>query len=130
MSVRIVRLGAPRARGEGLRLGTVRRLPRGVRKTDYAKRNYFDLWFPDLAPSAELFAFARAGPLTGKRWTSFARRYRREMGQAGPRRAIELLARLSRQADFSVGCYCEDEDRCHRSVLRELLADRGAKIAA
>jgi uncharacterized protein YeaO (DUF488 family) len=129
MSVRIVRLGAPRARGEGLRLGTVRRLPRGVRKRDYARRDWFDLWFPDLAPSAALFAFARARPLEGKRWTMFARRYRREMDAPGARRAIELLARLSHQADFSVGCYCEDERRCHRSVLRKLLAGRGAEMA-
>lgn len=130
MALRVVRLGAPRAAGEGLRLGTVRRLPRGVRKADYAKRDYFDLWFPDLAPSEKLFAFAREQPLTGKHWTTFARRYRREMGEPGPRRMIELLARLSRRADFSVGCYCEDESRCHRSILRNLLIEHGAKIAA
>ena len=130
MTVRIVRLGSPRTQREGLRLGTVRRLPRGVRKTEYAKRDYFDLWFPDLAPSAALFAYARAQPLAEKHWRIFARRYRREMAAPGPARAIELLARLSRQADFSVGCYCEDESRCHRSVLRALLAARGARIAA
>jgi uncharacterized protein YeaO (DUF488 family) len=129
MSVRIVRLGSRRARGEGLRLGTVRRLPRGVRKADYAKLDWFDLWLPELAPSDKLFAFARAQPLAGRRWTAFASRYRREMGAPAAGRALELLARLSRQADFSVGCYCEDESRCHRSVLRELLRERGAKIA-
>src|SRR3954471_7809686 len=93
MTVRIVRLGAPRARGEGLRLGAVRRLPRGVRKTDYAKRDYFDLWLPELAPSEKLFAFARAQPLAGRRWSAFADRYRREMAAPGPGRMIELLAR-------------------------------------
>src|SRR5262245_7914289 len=130
MALRIVRLGTPRVRGEGLRLGTVRRLPRGVRKTDYAKRDWFDLWLPELAPSDALFAFARAGALDGKRWTAFSRRYRREMSAPAAARLIDLLARLSREADLSVGCYCEDERRCHRSVLRELLRGRGAKIAA
>jgi uncharacterized protein YeaO (DUF488 family) len=130
MTVRIVRLGAPRARGEGLRLGTVRRLPRGVRKTDYAKRDWFDLWLPELAPSEKLFSFARAEPLTGKRWTAFARRYRREMAAPGPSRMIALLARLSHRADLSVGCYCEDEQQCHRSVLHKLLVEHGAKIAS
>jgi uncharacterized protein YeaO (DUF488 family) len=129
MTLRIVRLGTPRARGEGLRLGTVRRLPRGVRKTDYAKRDWFDLWLPELAPSEKLFAFARANALEGKRWTTFAARYRRQMSASGSARLIELLARLSREADVSVGCYCEDESRCHRSVLRELLREQGAKIA-
>ncbi|HEY6864161.1 MAG TPA: DUF488 family protein [Burkholderiales bacterium] len=130
MTIRIVRLGTPRARAEGLRLGTVRKLPRGVRKTDYARLDWFDLWLPELAPSDKLFAFARAAPLEGKRWTGFARRYRREMAAPGAGRILEMLAHLSRQADFSVGCYCEDESRCHRSVLRELLRERGAKIAA
>src|SRR4051812_18389777 len=130
MALRIVRLGTPRVRGEGLRLGAVRKPPRGVRKTDYARRDYYDVWLPELAPSDKLFAFARAQPLEGKRWTGFAARYRREMSAPAARRLIELLARLSQQADFSVGCYCEDEARCHRSVLRELLAQRGATMAA
>ncbi len=130
MTLRIVRLGTSRARGEGLRLGTVRRLPRGVRKADYAKEDWFDLWLPELAPSDELFAFARAAALDGKRWTTFSRRYRKEMSAPGAARLIDLLARLSREADLSVGCYCEDERRCHRSVLRELLRARGARIAA
>jgi uncharacterized protein YeaO (DUF488 family) len=129
MPLRIVRLGTRRARGEGLRLGTVRRLPRGVRKADYAKLDWFDLWLPELAPSERLFAFARAQPLEGKRWTTFASRYRSEMRAPAAARMLELLARLSRQADLSVGCYCEDERRCHRSVLRELLREQGAKIA-
>jgi uncharacterized protein YeaO (DUF488 family) len=129
MAVRVVRLGTPRARGEGLRLGTARRLPRGVRKQDYARRNYFDLWLPELAPSAKLVGFAQAKPWTGARWTKFSRGYRREMAQPSPSRLLEMLARLSRQADFSVGCYCEDENRCHRTVLRALLRERGAKVA-
>lgn len=129
MAIRVVRLGAPRAKGEGLRLGTARRLPRGVRKADYAKRDYFDVWLPELAPSQKLLSYATAEELTGKRWMLFARRYAGEMRKPGPQRMLEVLARLSHQANFSVGCYCEREDRCHRSVLRKLLAEHGAKIA-
>jgi uncharacterized protein YeaO (DUF488 family) len=128
LSVRIVRLGSPRAAGEGLRLGTVRRLPRGVRKEEYSKRDYFDLWFPELAPSQKLLAYAVAQPLSGARWEKFAKSYRREMAQPGAQRILDLLAQLSQQADFSVGCYCEDENHCHRSLLAELLRGRGAKI--
>src|SRR6185436_15886023 len=108
MAIRIVRLGSPRAAGEGLRLGTVRRLPRGVKKTEYAKRNYFDLWFPELAPSAALVGFATARELDEHRWATFTKRYRAEMAKAGAQRVVELLARLSHEANFSVGCYCED----------------------
>ena len=129
MALRVVRLGTPRARGEGLRLGTARHLPRGVRKQDYAKRNYFDLWLPELAPSAKLVAFAQAQPWTEARWRKFSGAYRREMAQPSPNRLLDVLARLSRQADFSVGCYCEDEARCHRSVLRALLREHGARVA-
>jgi len=129
MAIRVVRLGTTRLHGEGLRLGTVRRLPRGVRKTDYAKRDYFDLWFPELAPSQALLGFATAKPLDEKRWAAFGRRYRGEMAQPGAQRLLELLARLSHAADFSVGCYCEDESRCHRSILKKLLAEHGAGIA-
>jgi uncharacterized protein YeaO (DUF488 family) len=114
---------------EGLRLGTVRRLPRGVKKADYAKRDYFDLWFPEIAPSQALLSFGTAGPLEGGRWKTFEKRYRGEMAKPGPRRILELLARLSHHADFSVGCYCADESRCHRSVLKKLLAEHKAKIA-
>lgn len=128
MTLRVVRLGTPRQRGEGLRLGTVRRLPRGVRKADYAKRDFFDLWLPELAPSAKLFSFAVREELTSQRWRRFAAAYRREMSQPAPQRLIAVLAALSREASFSVGCYCEDESRCHRSVLRALLAERGAKL--
>ena len=129
MAIRVVRLGAPRAKGEGLRLGTARRLPRGVRKADYAKRDYFDVWLPELAPSQKLLSYATTEELTGKRWMLFARRYAGEMRKPGPQRMLEVLARLSHQANFSVGCYCEREERCHRSLLRELLTERGAKLA-
>jgi uncharacterized protein YeaO (DUF488 family) len=129
VAIRIVRLGSPRARGEGLRLGTARRPPRGVRKQDYARRNYFDLWFPDLAPSQGLVSWALSEPWTDRRWARYARSYRREMRTPERQRLLEVLARLSHQADFSIGCYCEREDRCHRSILRELLAERGATIA-
>jgi uncharacterized protein YeaO (DUF488 family) len=100
-----------------------------VRKQDYARRNYYDLWFPELAPSAELLRLASAEPLTDRRWARFVRAYRREMRQPNRQRLLALLARLSHQTDFSVGCYCEHEERCHRSVLKELLAEQGAKMA-
>jgi uncharacterized protein YeaO (DUF488 family) len=128
MALRIVRLGGKRARGEGPRLGTVRRLPRGVRKTEYAKRDFFDLWFPELAPSQKLLAYAFARPWTEQRWARFAKSYRSEMGKPSPQRVLAILAKLSHQAGFSVGCYCEDASRCHRTLLRELLAGHGAKI--
>jgi uncharacterized protein YeaO (DUF488 family) len=128
MAIRVVRLGSPRAPGEGLRLGTVRRLPRGVKKTDYAKRNYFDLWFPEVAPSPGLVSFATSKPLDEARWATFTKRYRAEMAKPGPQRIVELLARLSDTADLSIGCYCEDEAHCHRSLLKDLLKEHGAKI--
>ena len=128
MAIRIVRLGTPRAAGEGLRLGTVRRPPRGVRKEDFARRDYFDLWFPELAPSAPLVSWALSEPWTDGRWQRYARRYRREMSAPAAQRLLALLAALSRQTDFSVGCYCEDESRCHRSLLRSLLESAGADI--
>ena len=119
--LQVVRLGSPRKKGEGLRIGTARRPPRGVRKEDYARLDYYDVWLPELAPSQKLLARARSQP-----WKSFEKSYRREMkGQ----RLLELLARLSHHADFSVGCYCEDEARCHRSILRALLEEHGAKLA-
>jgi uncharacterized protein YeaO (DUF488 family) len=129
MSVRVVRLGSPRAKGEGLRLGTVRKPPRGVKKTEYAQRDYYDVWFPNLAPSLELFRWVTSGPITRERWKTFARRYRSEMAAPPQRHEIALLAALSHHADFAVGCYCEDESRCHRSVLRELLAGAGARMS-
>lgn len=128
MPIRIVRLGTPRAAGEGLRLGTVRRPPRGVPKEEFASRDFYDVWLPNLAPSAELMAEGRAAE-SDKEWTSFRRRYEAEMKQPDAGHLLDALAALSRQTDFSVGCYCEEERRCHRSVLRELLAARGAEIA-
>ena len=129
MAIRIVRLGSPRAAREGLRLGTVRRPPRGVRKDDYAKLNYYDLWLPDLAPSSKMVSWALSQPWTDERWTKYVRDYRREMKAPAAERLIGLLAAMSQHADFSVGCYCENAERCHRSVLRELLAEHGARIA-
>lgn len=129
MTARIVRLGAPRAKGEGLRIGTARRPPRGVKKKDYARLDYYDVWLPELAPSQKLVRWALAEPFTEKRWAKFERDYRREMKNPAAARLLELLSRLSRHADFSVGCYCEDESRCHRAVLRKLLIDNGAKLA-
>jgi uncharacterized protein YeaO (DUF488 family) len=126
--IRIVRLGDPRAAGEGVRLGTVRRPPRGVKKEDFAKLDYFDVWTPDLAPSGPLITWALSEPWTGKRWAAFAKKYRAEMNAPAAQRLIGLLAALSKSASFSVGCYCEDESRCHRSLLRELLADAGASL--
>lgn len=128
MAIRIVRLGSPRQPGEGPRLGTVRRPPRGVRKQDYTRRNYFDIWVPDLAPSASLVALAKSKSVTPAGWQSFARRYRSEMAKPPARRWLATLAALSSQANFSVGCYCQDETVCHRSVLRELLIESGATV--
>jgi uncharacterized protein YeaO (DUF488 family) len=128
MGIRIVRLGTPRAEGEGLRVGTVRRPPRGVPKTEFARRDYYDTWLPDLAPSAELMAEGQAAQ-DEKQWTAFRRKFLAEMKQPEAGRLLDLLAALSHQTSFSVGCYCEHENRCHRSVLRELLAQRGAVMA-
>jgi uncharacterized protein YeaO (DUF488 family) len=128
MTMRVVRLGSPRVRDEGLRIGTVRRPPRGVRKQDYARLDYYDVWLPELAPSAPLVSYALSQPFTSKRWASYAARYRREMREPAAARLIELLARLSESASFSIGCYCADESRCHRSLLRELLVERGARL--
>jgi uncharacterized protein YeaO (DUF488 family) len=129
MSIRIVQLGTPRASGEGIRLGTVRRPPRGVAKRDYSRLNYYDLWLPELAPSAQLLKWARFKPLTGRRWDTFARRYRTEMSRAPASHILELLAGLSAEVNLSVGCFCDDERYCHRSVLRELLVQAGADLA-
>jgi uncharacterized protein YeaO (DUF488 family) len=128
MAVRIVRLGSERSRGEGLRIGTVRHPPRGVPKAEHASRNFYDVWFPNLAPSADVVKLAQQAT-TDREWTAFTRKYRAEMARPENARTLELLAALSHQTDFSVGCYCEDESRCHRSVVRELLQERGAKLA-
>ncbi|MCC6587247.1 MAG: DUF488 family protein [Bryobacterales bacterium] len=127
MAISIVRLGTPRKPGEGLRLGTVRRPPRGVAKADFAKLDYYDVWFPNLAPSAELVHEA-LGASTEREWAAFVRKYRKEMSEHDRGRELDMLAALSHQTNFSVGCYCEDEHRCHRSVLRELLKEHGAAI--
>lgn len=127
MSVRVVRLGSPRARGEGLRIGTVRRPPRGVPKSEFSTGNWYDVWFPNLAPSVETLQMGQ-GAATEREWAAFVRRYRAEMAAPQAKHDLALLAALSHATDFSVGCYCEDEAHCHRSVLRELLADNGAKL--
>ena len=129
MAIRIVRLGSPRAKGEGIRLGTVRRPPRGVPKAQYAVQNYYDAWLPELAPSAALVAKALQAPWSDKRWQRFVRAYRREMRAPAAQHLLATLAALSRQSNFSVGCYCADASRCHRAVLRELLAEAGAALA-
>lgn len=129
MAIRIVRLGSARAANEGLRLGTVRRPPRGVRKSDYAKRDFYDVWLPELAPSQKWVRWALSRPWSAARWKKYVRNYRREMKAPAADRLLGLLAALSSRADFSVGCYCENAERCHRSVLRELLAEHGARVA-
>lgn len=126
--IRVVRLGTPRHPDEGLRLGTVRRPPRGVKKKEYASRDFYDLWLPELAPSPKLFSWIKSRPLTDANWRTYSRRYVAEMRQPEARRLIELLTALSSQTNFSVGCYCEDESRCHRSLLRDLLVEAGAEI--
>ncbi|HEY7500548.1 MAG TPA: DUF488 family protein [Vicinamibacterales bacterium] len=137
MALRVVRLGSPRHPDEGLRLGTVRRPPRGVKKENYARESYFDLWLPDLAPSAELFSWihsktgsgAAADTLPRQVWSTFSKRYEREMRAPQAQRLLALLASLSKQTNISVGCYCEDESQCHRSVLKRLLEAEGAVLA-
>jgi uncharacterized protein YeaO (DUF488 family) len=127
MSIFIVQLGTPRRPGEGLRLGTVRRPPRGVPRSDFARLDYYDVWFPNLSPSAELVREA-LGAADDRAWAAFRRKFRREMSQSGPSRELDLLAALSHHTNLSLGCYCRDENRCHRSILRELLAERGADL--
>ena len=128
MAISVVRLGEPRAPAEGLRLGTVRRPPRGVKKAEYSTRDFFDVWMPELAPSAELVSWALSEPFTPPRWARYAKLYRSQMGKPPASRLITLLAGLSHHSNFSVGCYCADETRCHRSLLRGLLLDAGAQI--
>jgi uncharacterized protein YeaO (DUF488 family) len=128
MAIRIIRLGTPRAADEGLRIGTVRRPPRGVPKAEFASRDFYDVWLPDIAPSDQLVKLARSAT-DSKGWSSFVKRYRAEMKRPPASRLLDLLAALSHETNLSIGCYCEDESRCHRSVLRTLLAERGAEIA-
>lgn len=128
MAVTIVRLGSERGRDEGLRIGTVRRPPRGVPKAQFASQNWYDVWYPNLAPSAQTMALGQAA-VSDKDWAAFRKKYRGEMAEADASRSLDLLAALSHGSNFSVGCYCENEARCHRSLLRELLAERGAKLS-
>ena len=126
MAVRVVKLGSPRSAAEGLRIGTVRRPPRGIPKAEYANRDIYDVWFPNLSPSESLLKETR--PEDEKSWQQFKRRFLTEMKAPEARRDLDLLAALSHQTNFSIGCYCEDESRCHRSILRDLLDSRGAEI--
>ena len=128
MAIRVVRLGEPREEGEGPRLGTVRRPPRGVPKSEFAARDWYDVWFPNLAPSVETMKLAQQAT-TPQQWAQFVRRYRAEMAAPDASRTLDVLAALSHSANFAVGCYCADESHCHRSVLRVLFAERGASIA-
>jgi len=127
VTVRIVRLGTARTRGEGLRIGTVRHPPRGVPKSEHSKQNWYDVWLPELAPSAQAVKLAQAA-VTDRQWAAFLKKYRSEMSAPDKARMLDLLAAMSHQSNFSVGCYCEDESRCHRSALRALLADRDARV--
>ncbi|MES2037442.1 MAG: DUF488 family protein [Pseudomonadota bacterium] len=128
MSIRIVQLDTARATDEGLRIGTVRRPPRGVPKAEFASRNYYDVWLPNLSPGADLMAKGKAVS-TPAEWARFTRSFKAEMNEADASRVLDLLAAMSKTANFSVGCYCEDESRCHRSILRQLLTERGAEIS-
>jgi uncharacterized protein YeaO (DUF488 family) len=128
MAVRIVRLGSPRAHGEGLRIGTVRRPPRGVPKAEFSSQNYYDVWFPNLAPSVETMKLGQSAE-SDAQWKAFVKKYRAEMARPEAQHDLALLAALSRTADFSVGCYCADEGHCHRSILRQLLVEHGAKLS-
>ncbi len=128
MAIRVVRLGSARSQGEGLRIGTVRRPPRGVPKSEFASQNWYDVWFPNLAPSVETMKLGQEAQ-TPAQWAAFTKKYRNEMATPENARTIGLLAALSRQTNFSVGCYCENEAHCHRSVLRELLVEKGATVA-
>jgi len=129
MAIRVVRLGTPRVAGEGVRLGTVRRPPRGVPKRDFARRDFYDVWLPELAPSAPTVSGALSEPWTPTRWRRFERIYLKEMATPAARHLIELLAALSKATNLSVGCYCEDASRCHRSLLARLLDQAGAEMA-
>jgi len=127
MAVRVVRLGSQRVEGEGTRIGTVRRPPRGVPKTAFASQNWYDVWFPNLAPSVETMKAGQAATTT-REWLAFLKKYRAEMASPENSRTLDLLATLSHHANFSVGCYCEDESHCHRAILRALLVEKGAKV--
>lgn len=127
MAIRVLRLGTERFDGEGLRIGTVRRPPRGVPKAEFSSQNWYDTWLPNLSPSVETMKFGKSA-ITDKEWKAFIKKYRAEMSTPENVRILELLAALSHHTDFSVGCYCENEARCHRSVLQELLIEKGADV--
>jgi uncharacterized protein YeaO (DUF488 family) len=129
MAIRVVRLGSPRTRGEGLRMGTVRRPPRGISRADFGRRDFFDVWLPELAPAAEVVSWALSAPWTPSRWRRYARGYRAAMRQSAARHLIAVLAGLSHQTNFSIGCYCADATYCHRTLLADLLARAGAVLA-
>jgi uncharacterized protein YeaO (DUF488 family) len=129
MAITVVRLGSPRKANEGIRIGTVRRPPRGVRKEDYARLDFYDTWLPQLAPSAELVSWIKKGPNTASRWKQFEKRYLHELSTPDNQRLLDLLAALSQGTDFSIGCFCEDESACHRSILKKELAKRGAAVS-
>ena len=129
MAIRVLKLGSERVKNEGVRIGTVRRPPRGVPKTDYSSKNWYDVWLPNLSPRPETIKMGKAAK-TDKQWQAFAKKYQAEMATPDPVRIIELLAALSHHTNFSVGCYCENEARCHRSILKEVLIAKGAKIVS
>ena len=129
MSLRVVRLGTARRKGEGTRIGTARRPPRGVRKSDYARLNYYDVWLPELAPSQKWVSWALSQPWTDARWSKYKRNYLREMARPEAQRLLGLIATLSKTTNLSIGCYCADESHCHRSLLKRLLREKGAKLA-
>ncbi len=127
MSIRVLRLGTPRVPGEGTRIGTVRRPPRGVPRSQFSTQNWYDVWFPTLAPSVETMKIGQAA-VSPAQWSAFARKYKAEMVAPAAKHDLQLLAALSHTTDFSVGCYCQDEKRCHRSILKQLLVENGAKV--
>ena len=128
MAIRVVRLGSPREEGEGVRVGTVRRPPRGVPKADFAKLDYYDVWLPQLSPSAQLVTWIKSNQVTPSNWRRFEQRFLHELATPDTQRLLDLMVALSKSTDFSIGCYCEDESACHRSVLKKVLKDRGAVI--
>ncbi len=128
MAIRVLQLGSARIKDEGIRIGTVRRPPRGVRKEDYSRLDYYDVWLPQLAPSSELVQKIKKGPITASNWKTFERQFSRELSTPDNSRLLDLLVALSRVTDFSIGCYCEDESKCHRSILKKALLERGALI--
>ena len=128
MAIRIVKLGSPRSADEGLRIGTVRRPPRGVPKTEFASQDWYDVWYPNLAPSAETMKLGQSAE-SDKEWAAFSKKYKAEMNAPDASRSLDVLAALSKQANFAMGCYCDNENRCHRSLLRDLLKERGADVS-